>query len=80
VILAAMTDEGGVKPIDADEVRATRAEVDHLRGGLDHFDVTLVIQGMPTGETIGTYEESGVTWLLVTGWIPELHDLAATSP
>lgn len=80
VILAAMTDEGGVELPGADELAAAVAEIDRLRGGLDLFDVALVTQGMPARETIEMYQASGVTWLLVTGWDHQVRDLATTRP
>jgi len=56
------------------------AEIYGLRGGLDHFDVAVVTPGMPARETIQMYQASGVTWVLVTGWMHELQALAATRP
>jgi alkanesulfonate monooxygenase SsuD/methylene tetrahydromethanopterin reductase-like flavin-dependent oxidoreductase (luciferase family) len=80
VILAAMTDEAGVELPGAEELAEAVAEIDGLRGGLDHFDVAVVTPGMPARETIQMFQASGVTWVLVTGWMHELHALAATRP
>lgn len=78
VILAAMTDEGGVALPGADELAAAVAELDRLRKGLGFFDVALVTQGIPAIETIEMYQTCGVTWVLVTGWDHEVRDLATT--
>lgn len=80
VILAAMTEAGGIDPVAPDDVRATRDEVARRRGGLDGFALAVVSAGPPADPLRDAYDELGVDWLLVTGWPEQVRELAATSP
>jgi alkanesulfonate monooxygenase SsuD/methylene tetrahydromethanopterin reductase-like flavin-dependent oxidoreductase (luciferase family) len=80
VILAAMTEPGRVETIGTEELGSALQELDRLRGGLEHFDVAVLSHGLPKGKIMRMYEASGVRWVLVTGWIHELRNLAASPP
>lgn len=82
VVLAAMTDAGGIEPVDPDVVRAARDDIAGRRGdrGLDGFALTVVSAGPPDAARAAAYAELGVAWVLVTGWMDQLRELAASPP
>ena len=75
VVLADMNQEGGVDQLTEDHVRAALQEIEGHRGGLDGFDVAVVSDGIPTDGVAEMYSDVGVTWVLATGWVSQLHDL-----
>jgi hypothetical protein len=81
-VLAAMTDAGGIEPVDPDVVRAARDDIAGRRGdrGLDGFALTVVSAGPPDAARAAAYAELGVAWVLVTGWMDQLRELAASPP
>jgi alkanesulfonate monooxygenase SsuD/methylene tetrahydromethanopterin reductase-like flavin-dependent oxidoreductase (luciferase family) len=80
VVLAALTDAGGIDPLTPDQVGRARDDVAARRGGLDGFDLTVVHPGLPGAATAAAYADLGVSWVHVTGWIDELAELAAAAP
>jgi alkanesulfonate monooxygenase SsuD/methylene tetrahydromethanopterin reductase-like flavin-dependent oxidoreductase (luciferase family) len=80
VILAALTAEGGLDPLTPDQVRRVCDEVAARRDDLAGYDVVVVTPGVPDGETVAGHGDAGATWMLVTGWMDQLRDLAASGP
>lgn len=80
VVLAAMTEEGGIDPLSADQLRFASTEIMQRRGNLTNFDLTVISPGLPDHEHRETYAELGVSWVLVTGWLDDLDQLAGTAP
>lgn len=80
VVLAAMNDQGGVDPITAPQFRTILDDLTELRGGLHDFDIAVVSDGLPDDETTDRYLAHGATWILVTAWIGQLHELASHAP
>lgn len=80
VVLAALTDAGGIEEVGVDEVAGAVAELAARRGGLDGFDVAVVHPGPPAGDRAAAYAGAGVGWVLVTGWVDDLRRLAGAPP
>jgi alkanesulfonate monooxygenase SsuD/methylene tetrahydromethanopterin reductase-like flavin-dependent oxidoreductase (luciferase family) len=71
VILGTMTPEGAMEVLPADAV----AEVAHRPDA--HADIVVAA---PVGTDPDLYRDSGATWVLITGWLDELRDLAGRPP
>lgn len=80
VILADMNDQGGIDPVAADDVATAVGEIEKRRTETDTFDVAVVADGLPAEGLTEIYSDLGVTWVLVTGWLEALHELAASGP
>lgn len=83
VVLAGMTAEGGIDPVSPDQLRTAVETIDEERGpsaSIDGFDVAVVSPGLPTGARLNAYEELGASWVLVTGWMDQLRELAGDKP
>jgi alkanesulfonate monooxygenase SsuD/methylene tetrahydromethanopterin reductase-like flavin-dependent oxidoreductase (luciferase family) len=71
VLLGAMTADGGLDVLPADAVAEVAARPDAPAD---------IVVAAPTGADPSLYEAAGATWVLVTGWLDELRDLAAAPP
>ena len=71
VVLATMTSEGGIEPLEPAAVAEVASRTDAPP------DICVIA---PVGTDPGRYEEAGATWVLFTGWLDELRDLAAAAP
>jgi alkanesulfonate monooxygenase SsuD/methylene tetrahydromethanopterin reductase-like flavin-dependent oxidoreductase (luciferase family) len=81
VVLAGMNQEGGVDPLTEDQLKTALRELDHLRRGLERFDIAVVTDGLPSDAVSEMYADLGVTWVLATGWVSQLDELIqARSP
>jgi len=81
VILANVTDGGGVDPVPVDAVRAAVAAIGEQRDpDAAPFDVAIGHPGRPTDDELAAYADAGVTWVMATGWIEELEALASLAP
>lgn len=67
VILGAMTAEGRMDVLSPDAVAAVANRPDAPAD---------VIVTAPAGTDPAMYEDAGATWVLITGWLDELHELA----
>ena len=68
VVLGAMTPDGGMEVLPADAV----AEVAHRPDAPAD-----IVVAAPAGTDPELYRDAGATWVLITGWLDELRDLAA---
>ena len=80
VVLAEITDDGDIQTISLDRIDAAIREIAEHRRGQERFDVAVISRGMPDEPALSSYLERGVTWILVTGWMKELRDLAEAQP
>jgi len=80
LVLAALNDTGGIGPVTPDRLRDALAEVGVVRGSLDGFDAAVVTPGLPSPSDLDAYEELGATWVLATGWMEQVHELAEEEP
>jgi alkanesulfonate monooxygenase SsuD/methylene tetrahydromethanopterin reductase-like flavin-dependent oxidoreductase (luciferase family) len=71
VIIGAMTAGGGIEEVAPETVVEVAARP-HAPA-----DVAVVA---PVGTDPTTYDGTGATWVLVTGWLDELRELASTTP
>lgn len=78
VVLAAMNQQGGVEPLTGNQLQSAVQEIKYLRGGLDGFDIAVVSEGLPNDDLDRIYTDSGVTWVLATGWVGQLQELVYT--
>lgn len=80
VVLTAVDEQQGVEPVTPDLLKDAMAEIARRRSAREGFDVAVVSDGWPDRAQADTFAEMGVTWVLVTGCVPHLHDLAAQEP
>lgn len=80
VVLSAPTESGGAELLPAAYLEAVVAEITRRRGDCDGFDLAVVSSGLPEQQHLDTYAEQGVTWVLATGWMDDLRQLARTPP
>jgi alkanesulfonate monooxygenase SsuD/methylene tetrahydromethanopterin reductase-like flavin-dependent oxidoreductase (luciferase family) len=80
LVLAALDDTGGIDPLAPDRLRDALAAVGVVRGSLDGFDAAVVTPGLPPAGDLAAYEELGATWVLATGWMEQVHELAGEKP
>ncbi|HEY8544985.1 MAG TPA: LLM class flavin-dependent oxidoreductase [Acidimicrobiales bacterium] len=80
VVLAALNDTGGIDPVTPDRLRAALAEIGVVRGSLEGFAAAVVTAGLPPAADLAAYEELGATWVLATGWMEQVHELAGERP
>jgi len=66
--------------VTTDQLREALAEVGVRRGSLDGFDVAVVSPGLPDRATLDDYAEQGATWVLATGWMEQVHEMAGAGP
>jgi alkanesulfonate monooxygenase SsuD/methylene tetrahydromethanopterin reductase-like flavin-dependent oxidoreductase (luciferase family) len=71
VLLGAMTAEDGMAELPAEAVAAVAARPDAPAD---------VVVAVPPGTDPARYDRAGATWVLVTGWLDELRELAAAPP
>ncbi|MGY1821255.1 LLM class flavin-dependent oxidoreductase [Geodermatophilus sp. SYSU D00079] len=68
VLLGAMTADGGMDVLPAEAVAEVAARPDAPAD---------VVVAAPAGTDPATYADAGATWVLLTGWLDELRELAA---
>lgn len=68
VLLGEMNAEGGMDVLPPEAVAEVAARPDAPAD---------VVVAAPAGTDPARYETAGATWVLITGWIDELHELAA---
>lgn len=69
-ILGAMTDNGiGVLPAEAVAEVASRPDAP-----------ADIVVAAPVGADLSAYQEAGATWVVITGWLEELREIAAGPP
>lgn len=70
VILGSMTDSG-IEALPADAVAQVAARPDAPA------DIVVVA---PVGADLAAYEEAGATWVVTTGWLDQLREIASAPP
>lgn len=75
-ILAAVGEGGTIDPVSPDQVRAAVGAIAARRDpGADPVTVALATPGLPTEEERAMFEEAGVNWILVAGWLDGMREL-----
>ncbi|MGE0726739.1 MAG: LLM class flavin-dependent oxidoreductase [Acidimicrobiia bacterium] len=69
VILGIMTPDGRIDVLPPDAVAEVAARPDAP---------TDIVVAAPAGTDVTTYQDTGATWVLITGWIDELRAIAAS--
>jgi len=69
-ILGVMTADGGIDVLDPDVVTEVAARPDAP---------TDIVVAAPAGIDVTAYQDSGATWVLITGWIDELPAIAQSA-
>jgi alkanesulfonate monooxygenase SsuD/methylene tetrahydromethanopterin reductase-like flavin-dependent oxidoreductase (luciferase family) len=76
VLLGDIGEDGGIKAVSVDDVDRTMAVIrEHRAPGAGPFDVSVSHSGIPEADELDAYAEVGVTWVMATGWVEQLHDL-----
>jgi alkanesulfonate monooxygenase SsuD/methylene tetrahydromethanopterin reductase-like flavin-dependent oxidoreductase (luciferase family) len=76
VALGNIGEDGSIDPVPVDDVRRSLAVVrEHRSPGAGPFDVAVSHNGIPEPGELEAYAEAGVTWVMATGWVEQLHDL-----
>jgi alkanesulfonate monooxygenase SsuD/methylene tetrahydromethanopterin reductase-like flavin-dependent oxidoreductase (luciferase family) len=76
VLLGDIGEDGAINPVAVDDVRRSLAVVrEHRAPGSGPFDVCVSHSGVPEPGDLDAYAEVGVTWVMATGWVEQLHDL-----
>ncbi|MCU0270271.1 MAG: LLM class flavin-dependent oxidoreductase [Acidimicrobiales bacterium] len=71
VVLGAMTAEGGMEVLPPDAVAEVAARPDAPAD---------IVVAAPAETDPALYEDAGATWVLISGWLDALRDLAAAPP
>lgn len=71
VILGTMTADGGIEALSPDEVSRVALRTDAPAD---------IVALAPIGTDPKIYENTGATWVLITGWLDELRSLATAPP
>lgn len=80
VVLAKILEGAGIGELSAEELSGPVGDIGRLRGGLEGFDVVVLTAGVPSETTLAGFAGVGASWVLVTGWMDQLHELAASGP
>jgi len=80
VVLAKILDGAGIGELSVEELSRSIRDITRRRGSLEGFDVAVLNGGIPSETTLAGFAEVGATWVLVTGWMDQLHELAAAGP
>jgi alkanesulfonate monooxygenase SsuD/methylene tetrahydromethanopterin reductase-like flavin-dependent oxidoreductase (luciferase family) len=76
VVLGAIGESGSIDPVAPEDVRQAVTSITEQRSpGAGPFDVAISHSGIPTDHDLANYADAGVTWVMATGWVDQLHDL-----
>lgn len=75
VFLAAIGEGGSIDPVPVGRVRDARDELLRRRGSLDGYDIAVTLPALPGDAEAGAYRAAGATWVVITGWADQLHEV-----
>jgi alkanesulfonate monooxygenase SsuD/methylene tetrahydromethanopterin reductase-like flavin-dependent oxidoreductase (luciferase family) len=80
IVLTDPNAESGIGTVTPAAVREACKTVTRSRGDLHDFDVAVICPEVPSADDAAAYQQAGVTWTIVTGWLDQLRDAISAGP